>query len=145
MSLPIKIQLVKYGSPTYDEIVSLRYEILRKPLGMVFTAEQLAAEADYFHFAVTIDDKVIACCMLVPEGKKMKMKQVAVATEWQGKGVGAQMVLAVEAFSKENGFTLMYCHARDTAIPFYEKLGYHKVGDMFTEVSIPHFQMEKTL
>nr|MBP8249907.1 GNAT family N-acetyltransferase [Chitinophagales bacterium] len=43
------------------------------------------------------------------------------------------------------GFTLMYCHARDTAIPFYEKLGYSRVGEEFEEVTIPHWEMGKSL
>jgi predicted GNAT family N-acyltransferase len=36
-------------------------------------------------------------------------------------------------------------HARKTAMGFYEKLGYEKIGDEFTEVTIPHYKMEKRL
>jgi predicted GNAT family N-acyltransferase len=36
-------------------------------------------------------------------------------------------------------------HARKTAVVFYEKLGYTSTGNEFTEVSIPHFVMEKRL
>ena len=36
-------------------------------------------------------------------------------------------------------------HARETAVGFYEKLGYKVVGDKFTEVTIPHYVMEKKL
>jgi predicted GNAT family N-acyltransferase len=36
-------------------------------------------------------------------------------------------------------------HARDTAIGFYEKLGYKVKGDGFIEVNVPHHVMEKEL
>jgi predicted GNAT family N-acyltransferase len=34
-------------------------------------------------------------------------------------------------------------HARMTAVGFYTKLGYAKVGHEFREVGIPHVRMEK--
>ena len=39
----------------------------------------------------------------------------------------------------------MTMHARETAVPFYERLGYATVGARFEEVTIPHFKMEKRL
>ncbi len=140
-----QIRVVDYGSPAYADIVSLRFEVLRKPLNLQFTAEQLALEKDYFHLGLYKNNMLVACLMLVFEGRKMKMKQVAVLPSEQGKGYGAKLVLAAEAFAKDMNCSLMYCHARDTAVPFYQKLQYQKVGDMFEEVTIPHFQMEKNL
>jgi predicted GNAT family N-acyltransferase len=39
----------------------------------------------------------------------------------------------------------MVLHARETAVPFYNALGYNSVGAQFEEVGIPHFRMEKAL
>jgi predicted GNAT family N-acyltransferase len=36
-------------------------------------------------------------------------------------------------------------HARTTAVGFYEKLGYKRMGDEFEEVTISHYVMEKDL
>ena len=141
-----RISLVNFGSTEYDEIVPLRYEILRKPLNLHFTAEQLAAESDYFHLAYYQNEKLIASLILVPEGNgKMKMKQVVVATGHQGKGIGAKLIFAAEQLAVEKGYNFIYCHARDTAVPFYLKLNYKQVGEMFEEVTIPHWEMEKDL
>ena len=35
---------VEFATPEYDETIALRYKILREPLGLEFTEEQLAAE-----------------------------------------------------------------------------------------------------
>jgi predicted GNAT family N-acyltransferase len=36
-------------------------------------------------------------------------------------------------------------HARQTAVGFYQKLGYSITGEPFEEVTIPHYIMEKAL
>ena len=36
----LTIRLVEHGSAPYEETVALRYDILRKPLGIGFTADQ---------------------------------------------------------------------------------------------------------
>lgn len=141
-----KVQLVEYGSSAYNELVDLRYEILRKPLNLQFTADQLAAESDYYHLAYYLDEKLIATLILVPEsGGKMKMKQVAVDASHQSKGYGAKLVFAAEQLAVAYGYNNIYCHARDKAVPFYLKLNYNQVGEMFEEVTIPHWEMEKDL
>lgn len=140
------ISLIEHGSLQYEEAVKLRFQVLRKPLGLEFTQEQLLAEKQYYHIAYFEDGLLKAYLMLVPETDgKIKMKQVAVAFDEQGKGIGRELVFASEQFAKQKGFSLMYCHARDTAVPFYKKSGYKVVGDMFTEVTIPHYAMEKLL
>lgn len=141
-----KVQLVPHGSSAYNQLVALRYEILRKPLNLQFTQEQLDAESDYYHLAYYFNDNLIACLILVPEsGGKMKMKQVVVDARYQGKGYGAKLVFAAEQLAVAYGYNNIYCHARDTAVPFYLKLNYNKVGEMFEEVTIPHWEMEKDL
>jgi len=141
-----KIRLVDFGTGAYNEMIDLRYEILRKPLNLTFTEEQLAAEKNFYHLGYYLDDVLVGCLMLTPEENgKIKMKQVAVAANTQRIGIGAKLVNAAEAFAKEKGFQIMYCHARDLAVPFYEKLGYNKIGEMFIQVTIPHYYMEKEL
>jgi predicted GNAT family N-acyltransferase len=140
------IREIQFASVDYDKEVQLRYAVLRKPLNLNFTAEQLEAESAFFHLGYFEHEKIIACLILAPEKNgKMKMKQVAVDFEFQGKGIGAALVKAAESFALEKGFKTMYCHARDTAVPFYLKLGYHQIGEMFEEVTIPHFEMEKAI
>ncbi|HRF26714.1 MAG TPA: GNAT family N-acetyltransferase [Ferruginibacter sp.] len=36
-------------------------------------------------------------------------------------------------------------HARDSAVGFYEKLGYKVIGEGFMEVNLPHHLMVKEL
>lgn len=143
----MQIFRIEFGTPEYDEAVHLRYEVLRRPLGLEFTPEQLAAEYNDVHLAVyDPTGRLIAYLCLTPLGAgAIKMRQVAVASDWQGKGVGQKLVAASEELAKHLKFKKMTLHARETAVPFYLKMGYHTAGDRFEEVTIPHYKMEKKL
>lgn len=138
---------IEFGTPEFDAAVRLRYEVLRRPLGLDYTAEQLAEEFDQLHLAAfDRRGELIAYLNLTPKNEQeVKMRQVAVAPGWQGRGVGQALVEYSEMMARDHGFSQMVLHARETAVPFYEKLNYQKKGERFEEVTIPHFYMEKTL
>lgn len=138
---------IEFGTPEYDEAVSIRYEILRKPLGLQFSVAQLEKEWVDFHFACYADDATMIGCLILAklDDKVLKMRQVAVKEKLQGAGVGKALVEASEVFSASAGFEAIELNARMTAVPFYEKLGYEKIGNTFTEVGIEHQKMVKKL
>ena len=138
---------IEFATPEYDESVQLRTEILRKPLGLTFTIEQLSAEYLDIHFAAFDDEGVLRgiLLMLPKDAEVVKMRQVAVAADAQGRGIGRALVAACEAWAKINHFKTIELHARDHAISFYEKLNYECVGDWFSEVNILHKKMIKSL
>ena len=141
-----QIKTFTYQSPEYVQALKLRDKILRKPLGLQFTKAELQKDEHDIHFGLFEDEKIVACLTLTQtENGRMKMRQVAVDDNTQGKGLGSQLSLAAEKHAAENGFTVMFCHARKAASGFYLKLGYKIVGDEFTEVNIPHYLMEKQL
>jgi GNAT superfamily N-acetyltransferase len=140
------IAIVEHGSILYQQAVGLRYRILRQPLGLDFTEEQLAAEHTDIHLVYLHYGRVVGCLVLTPVGAtRIKMRQVAVDEAWQGKGIGSQMVAYCETYAKQHGYDWIECHARDTAVPFYKRLLWNEVGPGFTEVTIPHHKMQKQL
>jgi ribosomal protein S18 acetylase RimI-like enzyme len=143
----IQTALIEFASPEYDEAVALRDRVLRRPLGLTFQPEQLSAEWSDLHLAAFLPSgEMVGILLLTPATVvEVKMRQVAVAPEQQGQGIGAVLVRASEAEAVKRGFTKMVLHARETAVPFYLRLGYQTVGERFEEVTIPHFRMEKSL
>ena len=141
-----EIRIFKYGSPEYELALELRNRILRKPLGLEFTEEELKKDEADIHFGLFDNEQITACLTLTKTpNKRMKMRQVAVDDSLQGKGLGRTLSTAAEKYALENCFEVMFCNARKTAVPFYQKLGYNIVGNEFIEVNIPHFMMEKRL
>ncbi|MFN3530364.1 MAG: GNAT family N-acetyltransferase [Bacteroidia bacterium] len=144
--MSIQLKQLAHASVGYALSIALRDRLLRRPLGLYFTPEQLAEEADEYHLTAWEGNRLLGCLVLKPlDAFTIKMRQVAVTEEAQGKGIGRMLVAWSERFAQEHLFKEMVLHARDTAIPFYEHLGYTVFGEGFTEVSVPHRKMRKEL
>ncbi len=142
----MKIFEVPFESEQYKEALQLRIKVLRAPLGLVYTPEQLAEEATDVHVVAIDEDKVVGTILLRHVNDNvLKMRQFAVAPERQRQGIGSEMVAYCEDYAIEHGYDTIELHARESAVPFYEPLEYAKVGERFTEVTIPHFKMRKSL
>ena len=96
------------------------------------------------HFLAMENETPLGTARWRVKGDKIKLERFAVLKEARGKGVGAALVNAVVKDvenSKEKG--QMYMHAQVHAVPFYEKLGFKKEGDLFLECDIEHYTMVK--
>ncbi|MDB5248252.1 MAG: GCN5-related N-acetyltransferase [Segetibacter sp.] len=142
--MPLKI--IDYGSKEYKQMVELRRQILRKPLGLDFTPEDLEKEKNDLLIAAYEDDQMLGCCMLTQvEPDTVRLRQMAVKAGLQGKGIGRVLMQFAENIARDRGNKKLTMHARKSAAGFYEKLGYQLTGEEFTEVTIPHYIMEKYL
>ncbi|MCS6934871.1 MAG: GNAT family N-acetyltransferase [Chitinophagales bacterium] len=134
------------NSKWYAHALKLRDAVLRKPLGLSFTQEELKRDEHDLHVAAIENGKLLACLTLSDTGdKSLKIRQVAVCPQRQRKGLGTALNTAAEEYARSKGYVMLYCHARITAASFYERLGFKRVGEEFTEVTIPHIKMVKIL
>ena len=142
----MNFKIIKYQSKEYEQMINLRTEVLRKPLGLVYTKEQLAMDKEDILIGCFENENtnLVACCILTIKNEDtMKLRQMAVANDLQGQGIGSKLISFTEKVAKEAGYNKIELHARKYAEGFYQKLGYSVVGDEFCEVNIPHFKMEK--
>lgn len=136
---------ITYRSPEWIQAVRLREKILREPLGSKFTDKELQGEKTHIQIAGFLDNELIATAVLVPEGREMKMQRVVVSENLRNKHIGSEMMSYCEKLAVDRHFKIMYCHARDSAVNFYTKNSYERVGDYFDEDGIPHLKMKKIL
>jgi len=140
------LKQIDHGTPEYQQMVALRYQILRQPLGLGFTEDELVAEKDHILIAAFDDDQMLGCCMLTTiDNQTLKIRQMAVQNNLQGKGIGASLMSFVENLARDKGYRNLVMHARDTAIGFYEKFGFRVIGEQFIEVGLPHHLMAKAI
>jgi len=140
------LQIIDHGTKEYKQMIDLRYNLLRKPLGLSFTDEELEKEKNDILIGCFDDGKLEACCLLTQTAPKtLRLRQMAVISGLQGKGMGRVILTFAENIAYDRGYKKITMHARKTAIGFYEKLGYNLTGNEFVEITIPHFVMEKVL
>jgi len=140
------IQIIDFGSEPYMQMLQLRHQVLRKPLGMELSKRDTVEDESDILIGCFENDKIIACCMLKKVDKHtIRLRQMAVHSIGQGKGVGRALVNFAENIALDFGYNKMILHARNSAVGFYQKLGFEIFGEPFTEVSLPHRLMEKKL
>ena len=139
------LKIIDHGSKEYRQMVQLRTDILRKPLGLNFSPEELDLEKNYILIGAFEEEKMLGCCMLIKKDPEMRLRQMAVLNNLQGKGVGRALMQFAENIARDRGYKKITMHARKPVVAFFEKLGYKVCSDEFVEITIPHFEMEKEL
>ena len=144
--MAVTIQQVSIGSPEYQGVYDLREAMLRKPIGLSLANEDLSGDKEDIILSASENGNIIGCLMLKPVyAHTIKFRQMAVTENYQGKGIGNMLITAAEEICRQKGYNKVILHARETAEGFYARLGYLKTSELFTEVGIPHYVMEKQL
>jgi N-acetylglutamate synthase-like GNAT family acetyltransferase len=142
----MSLKIIDHDSREYHQMVKLRLDMLRKPLGLNFDKEELEKEKDDILMGAFEDDRILGCCLLTRiDEKSIRLRQMAVPNNLQGRGIGRALMIFAENIARDMGYKTLIMHARITAVGFYEKLGYSTDGNEFEEVTIPHYVMEKAL
>jgi predicted GNAT family N-acyltransferase len=140
------LKIIEYGSPEYEQMLALRENILRKPLGLSFDRVDLEKENHDILIGAFEEEDILGCCMLIEENPlTVRLRQMAVYNEKQGKGIGRALMNFAENVARDRGYKSLNMHARKNAVGFYEKMGYQVTSNEFLEVTIPHVVMEKQL
>jgi GNAT superfamily N-acetyltransferase len=141
-------KVIGYKTDEYRQMVSLRTKILRKPLGLTFSEEDLKRDKNDLLLAACFPDskQMAGCCILTPLSEvAIQLRQMAVDDFYQGKGLGSGLLLFAEQVAAGRNIERLYLHARKAAVGFYKKHGYTIESDLFMEVGIPHFEMMKRI
>jgi predicted GNAT family N-acyltransferase len=136
---------ISFGTEEYARECRLREEVLRRPLGLSLTDEDLSRERNQLHFGLfEPNGELVGCVVAVPLSQTdARIRQMAVTPSFQGKGLGRRIMVELEKALAARGFSHFVLDARTSAAGFYEKVGYTVVGDEFMEVTVPHVRMVK--
>jgi ribosomal protein S18 acetylase RimI-like enzyme len=131
----------------------LRYAVLRQPWQQPPGSERVPADEEpgTIHALLLAPDApaptALAVGMLQPTAAQHgQIRFMAVAPEAAGQGLGQQVVAYLEAQARAAGLSEIVLHSRETAVGFYQKLGYAVVEPSHTLFGVlPHFLMRKRL
>src|ERR1700712_3452881 len=113
------LKILDHGSPEYQQMVELRHAMLRKPLGLSFTQDELDKEKDDILIGCFEDETLEGCCILTKTDKtSVRLRQMAVSSGLQGKGFGRVLMSFAENIARDRGFRRLTMHARKSAAGF---------------------------
>jgi GNAT superfamily N-acetyltransferase len=105
------------------------------------------------HFGYYLNETLVGVISLFEIGnahfskqKSYQIRGMAVLDSHQKQGIGEALVQKAEAFCLAQNATLIWFNARTSAVGFYEKMRYAKVGTEFEIKDVgPHYLMHKTV
>lgn len=136
------------------DIMQLRVEVLRKGTPATDCNYPEDLYPDIVHFGIIHEGVAVATsswfmkeCPEKPGVTAIQLKGMAVTDELQGEGLGALLIDAGMALAKERGATIAWARARDSAMGFYERLGFVSTGDGFIDgpTAMPHHIVVRSL
>jgi predicted GNAT family N-acyltransferase len=135
--------VVEVRRVSVDVVRPLRHAILRAGYPVaesVYTADDLA---ETVHLAAFDGDEVVGTATLFPEPYEgrpaWRLRGMAVADRWRGRGVGSLLLAEVVGQVRELGGELLWCNARTVALPFYGRHGFATAGEEFLVAhGVPH-------
>ena len=149
MVLPkgVKLQIKQFSELSGSEV----YEIL-KARASVFVEEQHIHyidedNIDYLatHFSLRQNGLVLAYARLFPDAEKGAFCVGRLLTTCRGQGYAKYTMEQIIAFARAKKAHTLRLHAQEQTVPFYQKLGFNTVGEIFIEAEIPHIMMEMKL
>jgi len=105
------------------------------------------------HFGLFINENIIGVVSVFKNDSiifntenQYQIRGMGVLHDFQKRGYGEMLVKHLEKYVKINFGQLIWFNARENAVPFYEKLGYTKIGAPFSIADIgPHYIMKKEI
>ena len=136
-------------SEEFKKYYNLRYEVLRKPWGQPLGSERDEREETSIHRMII--DKKTGNALAVGRLQfnsthEAQIRYMAVADEFQGKGLGSQITSALEDVAQGKGIQHIILSARENALQFYKNNGYEivkKTHLLFGEIQ--HWLMQKQI
>ncbi len=152
---------MKYGTSSAvdpEDTYTLRQQVLRPHQSIAEVGFAGDDDPDTGHFAVfsELGDArgivgVVTVLRQFPTAQSAddpeswwRMRGMATAENWRGRGVGSALVAAALAHVVAHHGTVLWCYARIAAVAFYRKAGFAVTGEVWDEPALgPHVAMSR--
>ena len=136
--MDVNVKIVKSHSEK-ELVLSIRKDVFIRGLNIPEYLEIDKNEDMATYVLAYVKNKPVGTARWRKTKKGIKLERFAVLEKYRSNGIGTKMTKFILKNLKEN--QLIYLYAQDSAIKFYEKLGFKSIGSLFKEVGIKHQEM----
>lgn len=134
------------GPEVMTQAAALRHRVFVLEQGVDPAIEQDGRDDEALHVAVHGQaGQIVATGRLMIKGDVAKVQRVAVAPELRRGGVGRLVMDGLESLAVSRGARQVHLSSQQSAVPFYERLGYVGQGAPYLEAGIVHLSMSKAV
>lgn len=135
------------SSEDFEQYYALRWRVLREPWDQPRESEKDEYESGAVHLMAWSEGTLVGVGRLhFTSPSEAQIRYMAVEEDRRNRGVGAEILRALEKHARDRGAGSVVLNARDGAVGFYEKHGYHTTGKASSLFgSVDHWAMRKEL
>ncbi|NML41596.1 1-(5-phosphoribosyl)-5-[(5-phosphoribosylamino)methylideneamino]imidazole-4-carboxamide isomerase [Chitinophaga sp. G-6-1-13] len=126
-----------------DALLQVRRDVLYPQATL--NAVTVEHDADGLHFGAFEGGQLVTVVSLFPGKGEAQFRKLATLPAAQGKGYGKAILEHLADVCRKENIKLLWCNARDTAVSFYDRLGYTTRGNYFVKDGINFIRMELSL
>ncbi|CAH0534009.1 Acetyltransferase [Vibrio stylophorae] len=138
----IQILSATYQGQQRAHIRAVREHVFIEEQNIAPEIEFDALDANAFHVLAYDQARPVATGRMLSDGH---IGRIAVEASHRHLGIGKQIIEALLTQAKAQGLARVFLGAQQSAIPFYQKLGFEPYGEPFMEANIVHQSMACTL
>ena len=131
-----------------ERYYDLRWRVLRRPWTQPKESEKDEHETEALHLTAWMGETLVGVGRLHSNSQEeAQIRFMAIEEGYTGQGIGGAILEALEADARTRGARCIVLNARDLAVKFYERHGYHRVTSEAERLfdSIEHWRMSKDL
>ena len=136
--MDVNVKIVKSHSEK-ELVLSIRKDVFIRGLNIPEYLEIDKNEDMATYVLAYVKNKPVGTARWRKTKKGIKLERFAVLEKYRSNGIGTKMTKFILKNLEET--QLIYLYAQDSAIKFYEKLGFKSIGNLFKEVGIKHQEM----
>jgi predicted GNAT family N-acyltransferase len=130
-------------SISWDEALPIRHKVLwpNKPLLFCKVDSDETAQ----HYGAYLNGELVCVASIYLDGRVARLRKFATLAEFQGQGIGSNIITYILKELKKADIESFWCDARITATGFYKKFGMKQQGTKFIKSDVEYVKMEVSL
>ncbi|MBY5807445.1 GNAT family N-acetyltransferase [Rhizobium leguminosarum bv. trifolii] len=140
------VETVILSVPVFSTLCNEAFRLRRA----VFVHEQKVPEAEEFdaddlsahHLVAVTAGEVSGTLRVIYAEEHVKIGRVAVAGQWRGRGIAADMIGRAMELHRDARGNRFYLTAQADKLPLYERFGFVAYGAEFLDGGMPHLAMK---
>jgi len=128
---------------TAEETWPIRQIVMwpNKPLNFI----KLNSDFEGRHFGLFLDETLVSVISLFTENSIAQFRKFATLQEYQGQGIGSQLLTEIMQVAEKERVLKIWCNARKEKTNYYAKFGLKETAITFSKEGFDYKVMEKIL
>ncbi|RRG18774.1 GNAT family N-acetyltransferase [Weissella viridescens] len=128
-----------------EDALKIRDAVFIGEQGVSVQREHDGADQQRMHYVGYLDGKPATTARVLINGANWHIERVATLKTARGSGHAQRLMRQIMDDASQSGIYTIDLNAQMTAMPFYEKLGFVRQGEVFVDAGMDHVEMQRTL